>query len=227
MQSGEQTRIDMGLLSGVPGTEAQRRYARKLVKAAKETDIAEYVREATENGEQASIAGLLKWLDPGRHGNLRGEYEWYTPPAIVDAARKVMGGIDLDPATCEQANAVVQAAQIFTEDDNGLDQEWLGRVFLNPPFAHPTVKHFAEKLLESFGGGDVEQAVWLSNACVDVGWWHDLAGIGIVCFHRGRIKFYGPDGTLQPPTLGQSIIYLGENQSEFREVFLEFGVVLS
>lgn len=223
MSSGEQTVIDNGFL----GTEMQRKYARKLVKAARESDIQDYVQHATENGEQASIAGLLRWLDPGRHGNLKGEYEWYTPPDIIEAARAVMGGIDLDPSTSHLANEVVQAEQIFTEEDNGLEQQWEGRVFLNPPFAHPTVKHFAEKLMKEFGEGNVEQAVWLSNACVDVGWWQELAGLGPVCFHRGRIKFYGPDGKLQPPTLGQSIIYLGENKDAFRETFIEFGVVLS
>ena len=82
-------------------------------------------------------------------------------------------------------------------------------------------------MLESFGDGSVEQAVWLSNACVDVGWWHDLVAQGTTCFHRGRIKFYGVEGDLQPPTLGQSIIYLGDKAEEFRERFIEFGVVLA
>ncbi|KKK51700.1 hypothetical protein LCGC14_3112340, partial [marine sediment metagenome] len=162
----------------------------------------------------------------GRHDNLLGEYEWYTPEAILDAAREVMGGIDLDPASCELANRVVNATTYFTEENNGLEQDWQGRVFLNPPFAHPIVRHFAEKLLDSFGDGSVTEAVWLSNACVDVGWWQQLASNGIVCFHRGRIKFYGADGQLQPPTLGQTIIYLGDKREQFRKEFSRFGVVL-
>lgn len=225
MQNGEQRDIDVPLQS--LGTKSQRKYARKLVSAVKESDITDYVRDATESGEQASIAGLFKWLDGGRHGNLLGDYEWYTPHTIIEAARAVMGGIDLDPASCATANDVVKAEQYFTEDDNGLEQKWEGRVFINPPFAHPTVKHFAEKLLESMSGGEVEQAIWLSNACVDVGWWQELAAIGTVCFHRGRIKFYGAEGKLQPPTLGQSIIYLGDNHDVFRAAFLQFGVVLA
>lgn len=225
MQGDEQGVTDSPLQA--LGTKMQRKYARKLVSAVKESDIADYVRESTDNSEQASIAGLFKWLDGGRHGNLLGDYEWYTPPTIIDAAREVMGGIDLDPSSCAIANEVVKAERYFTEDENGLDQHWEGRIFLNPPFAHPTVKYFAEKLLESFGDGSVEQAIFLSNACVDVGWWQELAGQGVVCFHRGRIRFYGAEGKLQPPTLGQTIIYLGDRNDEFRARFVEFGVVLS
>lgn len=228
MQASEekQTGMDARLILG---THKQRQYARKLCSAAKEQEIADYVRDATAAGEQASIAGLFKWLggSGGRHGNLQGEYEWYTPAEIIEAARSVMGGIDLDPASCEYANSVVKAERFFTEDDNGLEQDWSGRVFLNPPFAHPTVKFFAEKLLESFGSGQAVEAVWLSNACVDVGWWHQLASVGMVCFHRGRIKFYGPDETLQPPTLGQSIIYLGANRDLFKTTFSQLGVVMT
>jgi phage N-6-adenine-methyltransferase len=173
------------------------------------------------NGVVSSI-----WGNIGRHGNLKGEYEWYTPEEIIEAARSVMGGIDLDPASCEFANRIVKAEKFYCEDDDGLKKEWIGRVWINPPFAHPAVKHFAEKLMESLGGG-VEQAVWLSNATVDVVWWQKLAEIGICCFHRGRIKFYGPEEDLQPPTLGQSIFYFGDNREKFREVFSKFGVVLS
>ena len=212
----------------LPGTRNQRRNARKFNSIATDEDIEDYVPRATESREQASIKGCMEWLQPsGRHTNLVDDYEWYTPKSIVDAARKVMGGIDLDPASCEYANQHVQATEIFTENQNGLEQYWQGRIFVNPPFAHPTVKHFADKLIESFGDGSVTQAVWLSNACVDVAWWHALASMGTVCFHRGRIKFYNDTEKLQPPTLGQSIIYLGPRQAEFEKEFIEFGVVLS
>jgi DNA N-6-adenine-methyltransferase (Dam) len=209
------------------GTRRQREYAKRFNGAAKESDVPEYVQYCTAEQEQASVSGCLEWLDPGRHGNLKGEYEWYTPPEIIEAARAVMGGIDLDPASCEQANEIVQATQYFSEKDNGLGRPWHGRVFVNPPFAHPAVKYFAEQLLESLETGDIEQAVWLSNACVDVGWWQRLAAKGISCFHRGRIRFYGPFDKGQSPTLGQTIIYLGPHRELFRATFETFGVVLS
>ena len=59
--------------------------------------------------------------------------EHYTPPSIVEAAREVMGGIDLDPASCRKANRHIKAERYFTQKDNGYLQDWHGRVFLNPP----------------------------------------------------------------------------------------------
>ena len=56
-----------------------------------------------------------------------------TPVEIVEASRAVLGGIDLDPATCEEFNRRVGATRIHTIRDNGLAHEWRGRVFLNPP----------------------------------------------------------------------------------------------
>jgi len=217
----------IGIDTHFPGTPMQRKYAKKLYEAIKESDIPDYVVAATEQLEPASIAGCLEWIDPGRHGNLKGEYEWYTPSDIIEAARAVLGGIDLDPASCEEAQETVRAERYFTEEQNGLEQEWGGRVFLNPPFAHPTVKYFAEKLVESYVAGTVTHAVYLSNACTDTGWWQALASKGPVCFPQGRIKFKGPLDQGQSPTLGQTLIYLGDDRQKFSEVFSGFGVVLS
>lgn len=64
--------------------------------------------------------------------NNSGNNEWYTPADYIELARQVMGGIDTDPATSEIANRTVQAAQIFTAEDNGLTKQWSGFKWLNP-----------------------------------------------------------------------------------------------
>ena len=69
-----------------------------------------------------SNAGLSNKVNRQIHQT--GWYEWYSPAEIVTAARDVLGGIDLDPASCDVANAVVQASRIFTVADNGLEQPW-------------------------------------------------------------------------------------------------------
>lgn len=60
--------------------------------------------------------------------------EHFTPPAVVEAARKLMGAIDLDPASSQLAQVhIVRAERWLTEKDNGFLRPWKGRVFLNPP----------------------------------------------------------------------------------------------
>ncbi len=93
--------------------------------------------------------------------------EWYTPAPFVEAAREVMGAIDLDPASHAEANLTIKAARFFTEDDDGLAQPWRGRVFLNPPGkkGEGLVPKFWMKLVESYGliddGQRVTQAIWI------------------------------------------------------------------
>lgn len=67
--------------------------------------------------------------------NSQGSWEFYTPKPFVEAVRETMGGIDLDPASCDAAQTVVQAAVYLTAEDDGLScvEHWSGKVFTNPP----------------------------------------------------------------------------------------------
>jgi hypothetical protein len=82
-----------------------------------------------------------------------GEFERYTPGIYIDLAREVLGAIDLDPATCAQAQQTVRAARFFTEQGDGLQQEWYGRVWLNPPYHRQLAPAFIAKLNEEYVAG--------------------------------------------------------------------------
>ncbi|GAH45645.1 unnamed protein product, partial [marine sediment metagenome] len=47
-----------------------------------------------------------------------GENEWYTPKIYIDAARAVMGDIDVDPASSEIANKIIRAKIYYTAQDD-------------------------------------------------------------------------------------------------------------
>jgi phage N-6-adenine-methyltransferase len=155
-----------------------------------------------------------------------GENEWYTPAQYLDAARELLGGFDIDPATSDAAQARVKAAQWFTKDDDGLAQEWKGKVWLNPPYSQPLIHQFVAKLVEEVEAGNVTEAVMLTHNYTDTGWFH-LAerAASNICFTRGRIRFEGADGSFASPTQGQAFFYFGPRGGAFRQAFQQWGFV--
>lgn len=151
--------------------------------------------------------------------NNSGNNEWYTPPKYIDIAREVMGSIDTDPATSELANRNVQAKTYYTAEDNGLDKEWHGNVWMNPPYAQPLISQFSEKLVEELSNGNAEQAMVLVNNATDTVWFNNLAKhASAIWFIKGRIKFIDVEGNPGgAPLQGQCILYFGENASKFME----------
>jgi phage N-6-adenine-methyltransferase len=153
-------------------------------------------------------------------------YEWYTPKPYVEAVRKVMGSIDLDPASCDEAQKNVKAKEYYTEEDDGLAQSWSGCVFLNPPYNMPVVQQFVDRTIQEYEEGKITSAVVLVNNATDAGWFHRLLAYP-VCLTQGRVKFTKPGGEAGGPRQGQAFFYLGEDVDKFYEVFSNFGVVLT
>lgn len=60
---------------------------------------------------------------------------WRTPQHVVDLVRRVLGVIELDPASSEQANRTVCAEQYYTRQDDALSFDWQTgcSIYLNPP----------------------------------------------------------------------------------------------
>lgn len=162
--------------------------------------------------------------------------EWYTPARYIEAARKVMGGINLDPASCGLANKTVKAEKIYTKEDNGLSQVWKAdSVWLNPPYGkvNPVPgstrsyqKLFVEKLLREYAVGNVKQAILLllGNACF-AHYFSPLWDFPL-CFHDGFISFFKPDGTTDDFGFGTIFVYLGPNTEAFTTHFSCFGRIV-
>jgi phage N-6-adenine-methyltransferase len=152
--------------------------------------------------------------------------EWGTPLEIVEPIRAFFGHIDTDPASNDTAQRVVKAGRHFTKADDGLAQEWHGRVFLNPPYSRGLPDKFVDKLLQELAAGRTTAAILLVNNCADTRWFRKAArAASSVCFTHGRIKFLRPDGEKAgSPAQGQVLMYFGPDPETFEEAFGDVGL---
>ena len=154
-----------------------------------------------------------------------GDNEWYTPKKYIDIATKIMGKIDLDPASTSEANKIVKADLFYTEQENGLKQIWKGKIWMNPPYASNLIGKFIDKLVESVLSEMVTEAMVLVNNATDTKWFANLAKISsFLCFPTGRVKFWHPNKE-SIPLQGQCIAYIGNNESFYKEC-TELGIVV-
>lgn len=162
--------------------------------------------------------------------------EWGTPEKFVVAARATMGHINLDPASCTAANQIVQAAQFYDAQDDGLTRPWYGPTFVNPPGG--LVREFWAKLVAAWQAQTVEQAVWIGYSLQQLQQLQLVQGVVAtpldfpICFPMRRIAFNPIAG--QPaaaPGHANYIAYLpkhGDPSSvgRFEAQFRLFGKVL-
>lgn len=160
--------------------------------------------------------------------------EWYTPQKYLDSAHKVMGGIDTDPASNDEAQKRVKAARYFTVSDDGFNKDWKGRVWLNPPYGVEDGKALAGKwtmrLIEQFDAGITTEAILLVNAVIDSKWFNVLWRFPM-CLTDHRIQFElaenSPVDSNTSPIIGSAIIYMGSNITAFIREFSQFGAVVA
>ena len=130
---------------------------------------------------------------------------WLTPHELLDK----LGHFDLDPRAatirpwdCADTN--------YTKEDNGLIQQWFGRVWCNPPYgseAYPFLKKFSE-----YNG----PGLMLLFTRTDIKAWHDyiFPTAKYLFFIKGRLKFCRPDGS-QKATANAASCLIAWDESEF------------
>lgn len=148
-----------------------------------------------------------------------GKVKYYTPPAIIKAARATMGGIDLDPASSAKANDIVRALWYYTIRDNGLSQPWFGRVWMNHPFTREGNKLWPARLVDAYTSGEIEQACCITFASTSEKWFRPLLDYP-QCYLYGRTNYLLPDGTVKKGvTKGSVVTYLGPYTLDFKSEF--------
>ena len=202
-------------------------------KWAKEADIPkekvlEYETFCNKEGEELTSAGLLRSTSLAHVAHSTSETEWDTPLDFVQAARRVMGSIDVDPASNERANKRIQADKFYTMKDSGLDKTWHGNVWMNPPYSQPLITQFCNLIVEKYKNNEIKQACILVNNATETNFFQNMLSICIaICFIRGRVKFIDKAGNSSgTPLQGQSILYLGNNLKGFIKEFETFGIIM-
>ncbi len=139
----------------------------------------------------------------------------------------MLGGFDLDPASCAEANETIRAARYFTANDDGMGQPWRGRIWLNPPYSDRDLIRWVTKLVESFDSGAVPEAVMLLPAYVETRMGQAaLARCDAVCFPARRVQFNRPGLPATNPPAASMLCYFGARVDRFRAAYSGRGLVM-
>lgn len=204
---------------GIP----QQRASENERMASEPEAVERYIERSIEQGETPTTSGALRAIQEVKKPHVvsnSGDNEWYTPAKYIEAAREVLGSIDLDPASNDFANETVKASVYYTEERDGLEQEWFGNIWMNPPYSTALLSRFADKLISS----NFSQAIILVNNATETAWFEKMISKATaVVFHKGRIRFVKRDGEHGVPLQGQAFIYYGDNATKFLKIFGEYG----
>lgn len=110
---------------------------------------------------------------------------WSTPQDFFEKCNAEFGPFTVDVCAGAENH---KCALYYSLAENGLSKNWIGRVWMNPPYGR-AIGAWMRKAYESAQAGAM--VVCLVPARTDTGWWHDYAAKGTVRFIRGRLKFSG------------------------------------
>ena len=153
--------------------------------------------------------------------------DYFTPPELIEAARAAMGGIDLDAASHWLANKTHRIPDFFHKGRDAFENDWYGRVWLNPPF-HKYLPWF-ERIIKYVDSGDISDLCMLSPTwaftTVQAQPFIDITSAHLLL--SPTPKFWGNSEGRTGRNDPHSIVYIGDRVDEFHEAFAPHGIVMS
>ena len=125
------------------------------------------------------------------------ETRWLTPKSLIAP----LGTFDLDPCGAP-GHELAKRTYLLENGEDGLRDEWEGRVWLNPPYGNQA-RPFLQKLVD-YGFGTA-----LIFARTETRLFRDLAwGASALLFLHGRVTFLRVDGTAATANAGAPSVLL-------------------
>lgn len=124
--------------------------------------------------------------------------DWITPKYIIDA----LGPFDLDPCACIPQPWPC-AEKSYTIEDDGLSQEWNGRVWLNPPYG-PEASQWLERLAQHGRGTALVFARTETRSFFENIW----SKASALLFLEGRLFFHRPGGMMAKANAGAPSVFV-------------------
>lgn len=164
---------------------------------------------------------------------------WITPQDVIERARHVLDGIDVDAASDAEAQKYVRARRYITAEENALSPStpWVigsksQSVFLNPPGGkvgnRSKTALFWERLMEEVSDRRVTHAIFVAFSIEALATCQGLHPMlyRSLCIPRQRLRYISrTDPTAKAPPHGSAIVYV-PGTIDRREVFAEtFGVL--
>ncbi len=168
---------------------------------------------------------------------------WITPSYIIKMVTEVLGEIELDPASDNIANEIVQAKKYYTQKDDSLNmKKWCSTpktIYLNPPGGKVNNQSLSAlywgKLMQHLEAGLVKHAIYMGFSLEQLRVTQNYHKHSIpdfpVCIPRQRIKFLDPTmNGRERPSHANVIVYIPGRISRtivFRDVFEDIGKTMT
>jgi hypothetical protein len=147
--------------------------------------------------------------------------EWLTPPWLLQR----LGDFDLDPCAPSDARRPWEIAKKhYSIEDNGLNHEWRGRVWLNPPYGSK-LAHWMKRLHSHADGLALIPARTDTKVFFDYVWNEADA----ILFFRGRLRFHHANGQKSSNSMGAAhvLVAYGKNNARALGNLTDLGYFVS